>query len=94
MELIIFSGNYMYATDILFEVLVLILIFLISISALSITFYYISLLLKKLYIKIYPYKTAKIEPIPLANVSDRSIDNSINHYVIEVHVEEADIVLI
>ena len=92
MELIIFSGNYMYATDILFEVLVLILIFLIGISVLSIIFYYISLLLKKLYIKIYPYKTAKIVPIPLANVVDRRIDNSVDHYIIEVDIEEVDVI--
>ena len=92
MELIIFSGNYMYATDILFEVLVLILMFLIGISVLSIIFYYISLLLKKLYIKIYPYKTAKIVPIPLANVVDRRIDNSVDHYIIEVDIEEVDVI--
>ena len=92
MELIIFSGIYMYPTDILFEVFVLILIFLISVSVLSIIYYYISLLLKKIYIKIYPYKTAKIAPIPLANVTDGRIDDSINHYVNEVNIEEADIV--
>ena len=92
MELIIFSGNYMYATDILFEVLVLILMFLIGISVLSIIFYYISLLLKKLYIKIYPYKTAKIVPIPLANVVDNRIDNSVDHYVIEVDIKEVDVI--
>ena len=91
MELIIFSGNYMYATDIIYEVLVLILIFLIGISVLSIIFYYISLLLKKIYIKLYPYKTAKIVPIPLANVVDNGIDNSVDHYVIEVDIEEVDI---
>ena len=92
MELIIFSGNYMYATDILFEVLVLILIFLISITVLSIIFYYISLLLKKIYIKLYPFKTAKIVPIPLANVVDNGIDNSVDHYVIEVDIEEVDVI--
>lgn len=91
MELMIFSGNYMYATDILFEVFILILLFLIIVSILPIILYCISLLFKKLYLKLYPYKTAKIEPIPLANVVDRRIDNSVNHYVIEVDVEEVDI---
>ena len=82
----------MYATDIIYEVLVLILIFLIGISVLSIIFYYISLLLKKIYIKLYPYKTAKIVPIPLANVVDNGIDNSVDHYVIEVDIEEVDVI--
>jgi hypothetical protein len=48
--------------------------------------------IKKLYIKLYPYKTAKIVPIPLANVVDMRIDDSVEHYVIEVDVEEVDIV--
>ena len=92
MELMIFSGNYMYATDVLFEVFILILLFLISVSILPIILYCISFLLKKLYLKLYPYKTAKIAPIPLANVVDRRIDDSVEHYVIEVNIEEVDIV--
>lgn len=91
MELMIFSGNYMYATDVLFEVFILILLFLISVSILPIILYCISFLLKKLYLKLYPYKTAKIAPIPLANVVDRRIDDSVEHYVIEVNIEEVDI---
>lgn len=92
MELIIFSGNYMYATDIIFEIAVLILLFLICISFVSIIFYYIVLLFKKLHLNLYPYKTAKIVPIPLANISDRTIDESVDHYVIDVNIEEAYIV--
>ena len=53
MELMIFSGNYMYATDVLFEVFILILLFLISVSILPIILYCISFLFKKLYLNIF-----------------------------------------
>ena len=92
MDLIIFSGNYMYFTDIIFEVAVLILLLLICISLLGIMLHYIVLLIKKLHLKLYPYKTAKIAPIPLANVTDRRIGNNVEHYVIEVNIEEVDII--
>ena len=92
MDLMIFSGNYMYFTDIIFEVAVLLLLLLICISLSCIILYYIALLIKKLHLKLYPYKTAKIAPIPLANISDRRIDDSVDHYVIEVNIEEVDII--
>ena len=92
MDLIIFSGNYMYFTDLIFEVAVLILLLLICISLLGIMLHYIVLLIKKLHLKLYPYKTAKIAPIPLANITDRIIDDSVDHYVIEVNIEEVDII--
>ena len=92
MDLIIFSGNYMYFTDIIFEVALLILLLLICISLLSIILYYIVLLIKKLHLKLYPYKTAKIAPVPLANVTDRIIGNNVEHYVIEVNIEQVDII--
>ena len=92
MDLIIFSGNYMYFTDIIFEVALLILLLLICISLLGIILYYIVLLIKKLHLKLYPYKTAKIAPIPLANVTDRRIGNNVEHYVIEVNIEQVDII--
>jgi len=88
----IFSGNYMYFTDLIFEVAVLILLLLICISLLGIMLHYIVLLIKKLHLKLYPYKTAKIAPIPLANVTDRRIDDSVEHYVIEVNLEQVDII--
>ena len=47
---------------------------------------------KILYLKLYPYKTAKIMPIPLANVVDMRIDDSVEHYVIEVDIEEVDVI--
>jgi hypothetical protein len=92
MDLMIFSGNYMYFTDLIFEVAVLILLLLICISLLGIMLHYIVLLIKKLHLKLYPYKTAKIAPIPLANVTDRRIDDSVEHYVIEVNLEQVDII--
>ena len=92
MDLIIFSGNYMYFTDIIFEVALLILLLLICISLLSIILYYIVFLIKKLHLKLYPYKTAKIAPVPLANVTDRIIGNNVEHYVIEVNIEQVDII--
>ena len=92
MDLIIFSGNYMYFTDIIFEVALLILLLLICISLLGIILYYIVLLIKKLHLKLYPYKTAKIAPVPLANVTDRRIGNNVEHYVIEVNIEQVDII--
>ena len=91
MDLMNFSGNYMYFTDI-FEVAVLILLLLICISLSCIILYYIALLIKKLHLKLYPYKTAKIAPIPLTNISDRRIDDSVDHCVIEVNIEEVDII--
>jgi len=91
MDLIIFSGNYMYFTDIIFEVALLILLLLICISLLGIILYYIVLLIKKLHLKLYPYKTAKIAPIPLADVTDRIGDN-VDHYVIEVNIEQVNII--
>ena len=92
MDLIIFSGNYMYFTDLIFEVAVLILLLLICISLLGIMLHYIVLLIKKLHLKLYPYKTAKIAPIPLANVTDRRIGNNVEQYVIEVNIEQVDII--
>ena len=92
MELIIFSGNYMYATDIIFEIAILIFLFLICVSILMISLHYIRLLLKYLYLKLYPFKTAQIVPIPLAKVVNRGTNNSINQYVVEVDIKEVNVI--
>lgn len=76
MELIILTGNYLYFSDLIFELLVLILLLLVGISILSIICHYTYVLFKKIYIRLYPYKTATVVPLPLASVISPYMINS------------------
>lgn len=93
MELIIFSGHYYYITDLIFEILLLIFILLVSISFLFLLFAFLKYLLKKIYIKFYPHKTAKIAPIPFADIANiDNNENRIDNIAVEVIIEDVEVI--
>jgi len=87
MEHVIFSIN-LYVTELIYEILLIIFIFLATICSLFLIGIFIKYLLNCIYNKFYPHKTAKIAPIPFSDITNidlkENIENRFDNITIDV----------